>query len=198
MSIGTSIPREAGSVHQGAFDVVVVGAGVQGVFCALEATHRGLRTLIVDAGDFGAATSFNSLRTLHGGLRYLQSLDFARARSSYAQQQWWLEHFPELIERRACLMPIHARRLRGRTAFRIARLLAHLSGMRIVDMVREDLRLSAMQTYTYGVKIVWNATDTLQFDAAYERYDMRGNDGVTPQSAYCRANIFTVGAKFSW
>jgi hypothetical protein len=61
-----------------------------------------------------------------------------------------------------------------------------------------DYRLSAMQTYTYGVKIVWNATDTLQFDAAYERYDMRGNDHVTPQSAYCRANIFTVGAKFSW
>jgi glycerol-3-phosphate dehydrogenase len=130
VSIGTSIPREAGRVDQGAFDVVVVGAGVQGVFCALEATHRGLRTLIVDAGDFGAATSFNSLRTLHGGLRYLQSLDFARARSSYAQQQWWLEHFPELVERRACLMPIHARRLRGHTAFRIARLLAHLSGMR--------------------------------------------------------------------
>lgn len=61
-----------------------------------------------------------------------------------------------------------------------------------------DYRLSAMQTFTYGVKIVWNATDTLQFDAAYERYDMRGTDHVTPQSAYCRAKIFTVGGKFSW
>jgi hypothetical protein len=61
-----------------------------------------------------------------------------------------------------------------------------------------DYRLSEMQTFNYGVKLVWNATDALQFDAAYERYDMRGTDGVTPQSAYCQANIFTLGAKFSW
>jgi hypothetical protein len=61
-----------------------------------------------------------------------------------------------------------------------------------------DYRLSAMQTFTYGLKIVWDATDALQFDVAYERYDMRGTDGVTPQSAYCRANIFTTGGRFSW
>jgi hypothetical protein len=61
-----------------------------------------------------------------------------------------------------------------------------------------DYRLSAMRTLTYGVKVVWNATEALQFDVAYERYDMRGKDGVTPQSAYCRADIFTVGGKFTW
>jgi hypothetical protein len=61
-----------------------------------------------------------------------------------------------------------------------------------------DYRLSAMRTMTYGLKVVWNASDALQFDAAYERYEMRGTDGVTPQSAYCQANIITVGAKFSW
>lgn len=61
-----------------------------------------------------------------------------------------------------------------------------------------DYRLSALQTFTYGVKLVWNATDALQFDAAFERYDMRGTDRVTPQSAYARAKIFTVGGKFSW
>jgi hypothetical protein len=61
-----------------------------------------------------------------------------------------------------------------------------------------DYRLSAMQTFTYGVKVVWTATEALQFDAAYERYDMRGTDGVTPQSAYCQANIVTLGARFSW
>jgi hypothetical protein len=61
-----------------------------------------------------------------------------------------------------------------------------------------DYRLSEMRTVTYGLKVVWNVTEALQFDAAYERYDMRGTDGVTPQSAYCRADIFTIGAKFSW
>jgi hypothetical protein len=61
-----------------------------------------------------------------------------------------------------------------------------------------DYRLSAMRTYTFGFKVVWNATDQLQFDAAYERYEMRGRDGVTPRSAYCDANIVTLGARFSW
>lgn len=61
-----------------------------------------------------------------------------------------------------------------------------------------DYRLSAMQTFTYGLKVVWSVTDRLQLDAAYERYDMRGTDNATPQSAYCSANIITVGAKFSW
>lgn len=61
-----------------------------------------------------------------------------------------------------------------------------------------DYRLSEMRTFTYGVKVVWSATDLVQLDAAYERYDMRGKDGVTPQSAYCQANIVTLGARFSW
>jgi hypothetical protein len=61
-----------------------------------------------------------------------------------------------------------------------------------------DYRLSAMRTFTYGVKLVWRATDALQVDAAFERYDMRGTDGVTPQSAYARANIVTAGLKLAW
>jgi hypothetical protein len=61
-----------------------------------------------------------------------------------------------------------------------------------------DYRLSALQTFTYGLKLVWDATDSLQFDVAFERYDMRGTDRVTPQSAYCRANIITVGGRFLW
>jgi Protein of unknown function (DUF3570) len=61
-----------------------------------------------------------------------------------------------------------------------------------------DYRLSQMQTVTYGLKGIWNATAALQFDLALEQYDMRGTDHVTPQSAYPRARIITAGAKFSW
>jgi hypothetical protein len=61
-----------------------------------------------------------------------------------------------------------------------------------------DYRLSALQTFTYGVKLVWDVSSALQLDAAFERYDMRGTDRVTPQSAYARANILTVGARYAW
>lgn len=61
-----------------------------------------------------------------------------------------------------------------------------------------DFRLSAMQTFTYGFKVIWSVTNSLRFDAALEQYDMRGRDHATPQSAYADARIVTVGAKFSW
>ena len=61
-----------------------------------------------------------------------------------------------------------------------------------------DYRLSAFRSYNTGLKLIFNATDALQFDAALERYDMRGRDGVTPASAYVRATIFTLGARFAW
>jgi Protein of unknown function (DUF3570) len=61
-----------------------------------------------------------------------------------------------------------------------------------------DYRLSAFRSYTYGLKAVWQATDRLQVDAGLEEYEMRGRDGVTPQSAYCRARIVTGGVKLTW
>lgn len=61
-----------------------------------------------------------------------------------------------------------------------------------------DYRLSELQTFTFGVKLIWSASDALKFDAAYERYEMRGTDGVTPQSAYIEADIVTLGGRFSW
>jgi hypothetical protein len=61
-----------------------------------------------------------------------------------------------------------------------------------------DYRLSEMRTTTLGLKVVWRITDTLQIDGAYERYEMRGTDDVTPRSAYPRANIWTLSAKYVW
>jgi glycerol-3-phosphate dehydrogenase len=124
------ISRDPAAVDGQAYEVVVVGGGIYGALAAVHAAHRGLRTLLVEAGDFGAATSFNSLRTIHGGLRYLQWLDFARARRSNRQQLWWLEQFPDLVETRCCLMPLYGRGGHSRSAFRAAGLLARLAGMR--------------------------------------------------------------------
>ncbi|MES2695832.1 MAG: DUF3570 domain-containing protein [Verrucomicrobiota bacterium] len=61
-----------------------------------------------------------------------------------------------------------------------------------------DYRLSEMRTTTYGLKVIWKITDALHIDASYERYDMRGQDEITPQSAYARADIWAAGVKFAW
>ncbi len=61
-----------------------------------------------------------------------------------------------------------------------------------------DHRISELNAYTYGLQLVWDVTRRLQLDLAYSHYDMRGRDGVTPQSAYPRARILTAGVKFAW
>jgi hypothetical protein len=61
-----------------------------------------------------------------------------------------------------------------------------------------DYRLSKLRTQSYGLKLVWNPTAAWNLDVAYERYEMRGRDGITSASAYPEADIFSIGAKFSF
>src|SRR5215207_11019468 len=58
-------------------DILVIGAGVTGCGCALDAVTRGLRVGLVEARDFAAGTSSRSTKLFHGGLRYLEHLNFA-------------------------------------------------------------------------------------------------------------------------
>ncbi len=61
-----------------------------------------------------------------------------------------------------------------------------------------DYRLSHLRTVTYGVKLVWHPVDAVQLDLSYDRYDMKGLDGVTSASAYPRANTLTAGIRYAW
>jgi len=61
-----------------------------------------------------------------------------------------------------------------------------------------DFRLSSMDNYAYGADVTWRPADWVEVDVAYEQYNMRGRDGVTPQSAYPRAGISSVGMRFLW
>ena len=59
-----------------------------------------------------------------------------------------------------------------------------------------DHRLSKMETETYGAKLIWFVTDYLEFNVKFNRYEMKGLDGITHQSAYSNADIFTIGGRW--
>jgi glycerol-3-phosphate dehydrogenase len=59
-------------IKKNSFDLCVIGGGATGAGCALDAQLRGLRTVLVEAGDFACATSSSSTKLIHGGVRYLQ------------------------------------------------------------------------------------------------------------------------------
>ncbi|MEO1535054.1 MAG: FAD-dependent oxidoreductase [Planctomycetota bacterium] len=103
-----------------AFDLVVIGGGIYGVAALLEAGRRGLKALLLEADDFGGGVSWSSHRIIHGGLRYLQSLDFARFRASVRERRWFMETFPHAIEPLQCLVPLSGRGTRRPSLFACA------------------------------------------------------------------------------
>lgn len=103
----TRITRDINSAKNNNFDLIIIGAGFYGTMLAYEAACRGIKTLLLEKNDFGSATSFNSLRIVHGGLRYLQSLDIQRFRESVGERKWFLKNFPNLTKPVSCLMPLY-------------------------------------------------------------------------------------------
>src|SRR3954454_22473443 len=79
--------RDVGTLAAGPCDNLVVGGGIFGLAIAADAASRGLSVALVEAGDFGAATSFNHQKTAHGGLRSLQSGRIDRARNAIRERR---------------------------------------------------------------------------------------------------------------
>ncbi len=117
------IERDPARASAGRYDLIAVGGGFFGVCVALEAAQRGLRVLLLERDDFGGATSWNSLRIVHGGLRYLQHMDLSRYRESVAERRWFMRHFPDLVKPLECLMPLYGDGMRKPSVFRAAMLM---------------------------------------------------------------------------
>src|SRR5580700_10743603 len=114
------IERNPNAALADCYDLAVIGGGIHGVAVALEAAQRSLRVLLLERGDFGCGASGNSLRILHGGLRYLQTADLVRFRESVAQRHWYARSFPALIEPLSCLMPLYRQGMKRRAVMQLA------------------------------------------------------------------------------
>ncbi|MEO0362862.1 MAG: FAD-dependent oxidoreductase, partial [Pseudomonadota bacterium] len=102
------------------FDLIVVGGGVQGAATALLAAEAGRRTLLLEKGRFGGGVTGGWFGILHGGLRYLQSLDVGRLRASSADRGWFMRRFPEAVATTRFLMPLYGRGMKRAEVFRLA------------------------------------------------------------------------------
>jgi len=100
------------------FDLLVVGGGIYGLTIAYDAAQRGLSVALVEQQDFGSGTSFNHLRTIHGGLRYLQSLDLPRARESVRERRTVARIAPHAVQPMPFAIPLYRSLLRGKLAMR--------------------------------------------------------------------------------
>ncbi|MDF0528979.1 glycerol-3-phosphate dehydrogenase/oxidase [Tsukamurella sp. 8F] len=92
------------------FDVVVIGGGVVGAGAALDAATRGLSVALVEARDFASGTSSRSSKMFHGGLRYLEQLEFGLVREALHERELSLSTLaPHLVKPLPFLFPLTRR-----------------------------------------------------------------------------------------
>ena len=102
------------------FDLLVIGGGAHGLAAAYDAAQRGLSVALVERDDFGSAASFNHLKTVHGGLRYMQTADLKRMRESILERRTLARICPHLLTPLPFLMPTYRKITRSRLAMRVA------------------------------------------------------------------------------
>jgi glycerol-3-phosphate dehydrogenase len=135
------IRRDFSAATRGEFDLLVIGGGIYGVSLLREAARRGLRACLCEAEDFGGGTSWNSLRTVHGGLRYLQTLDLPRFFQSVAARRRLARLFPTLLRPLEVMMPLYGRGLKRVAVMRAALLVNDLLSARRNAGVAPAVRL---------------------------------------------------------
>jgi len=95
------------------FDLIVVGAGINGAGIARDAAMRGLRVLMLDKGDISSGTTQWATRLIHGGLRYLEHYEVPLVRESLRDREILLHIAPHLVKPLKFVVPIYDRSSRG-------------------------------------------------------------------------------------
>jgi glycerol-3-phosphate dehydrogenase len=108
------VKRDLVRLASNEYDVLVVGSGIYGACVAWDATLRGLSVALLDKGDFGHATSANSLKIIHGGLRYLQDANLRLVRTMVSERTTWMRIAPHLVHPLPCLTPTYRKPTRSR------------------------------------------------------------------------------------
>ena len=107
-----------GSPTSHRFDLIVIGAGINGAGIARDAALRGLRVLILDKGDVAGGTTSWSTRLIHGGLRYLEHREVGLVRESLRERERLLRLAPHLVRPLPLLLPIYRGDKRGQWLIR--------------------------------------------------------------------------------
>ncbi len=124
-----TVRRDLRALANSTFDLLVVGAGIYGATLAWDAAQRGLSVALVDQGDFGGGTSANSLKTVHGGVRALQSGSPTEMRLFVRERRALCRIAPHLVHPLPFVVPTYRGLTRHplvmRTGFGLYDLVAH-------------------------------------------------------------------------
>jgi glycerol-3-phosphate dehydrogenase len=104
--------RNLQTITKETYDLVVIGGGINGAGVVRDAALRGLKTILIEKGDFCSGTTSWSTRLIHGGLRYLESFELALVRESLREREILLHTAPHLVKPLLLTIPIYGDRSR--------------------------------------------------------------------------------------
>ncbi len=99
--------RQPDRLAQHPFDLLVIGGGILGAGIARDAALRGLSVALVEQGDFVSGTSSKTTKLIHGGLRYLEQLDFTLVREACRERRTLLTLAPHLVKPLPFVIPVY-------------------------------------------------------------------------------------------
>src|SRR5918999_586854 len=140
------------------FDVAIVGGGIIGSGIARDAALRGLRVVLFEVRDFGSGPTAASTRIVHGGLRYLEMLDFRLVRLDLRERETLLRIAPHLVRPLEFLIPFFDSDRASPLKLRL--------GLTLYDALSFDKSLPSRR---------WlGPSEARSADAALQRADVRG------------------------
>ncbi|MCF6278795.1 MAG: glycerol-3-phosphate dehydrogenase/oxidase [Flavobacteriaceae bacterium] len=98
------------------YDLIIIGGGITGAGVLRAASKKGLKTLLLEKNDFASGTSSKSGKLVHGGLRYLQHLQFKIVRESLIERNWLLEAYPHLVKPIEFVFPLYGLKFKYKIA----------------------------------------------------------------------------------
>ncbi|MEL6440232.1 MAG: glycerol-3-phosphate dehydrogenase [Cyanobacteria bacterium J06621_8] len=104
--------RDFTTIEKQAYDVVIIGGGINGAGVARDAATRGLKTILVEKNDFASGTSSWSSRLIHGGLRYLEYFEFPLVREALKEREVLFHTAPHLVNPLLLTIPMYRDRSR--------------------------------------------------------------------------------------
>ncbi len=124
------------------FDIAIIGGGIIGAGIARDASMRGLRVALFERGDFSSGTTSGSTRLIHGGLRYLEMLDFRLVRMDLRERETLISIAPHLVKPLLFLVPFYRRSPLYRLKMRL--------GMVLYDALSFDKSLPSRRYLSAG------------------------------------------------
>jgi glycerol-3-phosphate dehydrogenase len=170
--------RDLAQMASKTHDVIVIGGGIFGACLAYDAALRGYSVALLEKDDFGSATSFASMRVIHGGLRYLQSGNIPLMINMKKEQRHWLQMAPHLIRPMPCLISTYKSLMKSQLAYTAALLVNNTSNWIANHYLRSDRHLP------YGRLVTQQ--ECLEYLPSLETQDLTG--GALWDEAYMESS----------